>query len=433
MGAKYDKCITFRALRSSLTRCCRGVRWKPSVTKRESNALLQTSRLKKRLVKGTYKPAPMQSITVTKPKPRDIRAARLQDRQVQKSITINALYDDITSGYIRDSHACQRGKGTGDALDRMTTHLDRYYRDQHQKAERAAGATIMPYRAKGWVGYIDIHDFFGSTSRAVAMQAVAQREDDVEIIHQVEMELDSSGVKGTALGSEINQLVQNSVLDDLDHLIKEKARMRYYDRYMDDLIFIHEDKSYVQSVMKAACRHLRDMGLQINSKSRIYPLSQGIKYLHWLLIITDTGKVIRKVEKQKLRDERRLLAQLKKMVDSGSRSMDDVRSHYMAWRAGIELGNTRQQVRSMNLYYQSVFGEKAPMPKKPKKTIKPPGYTHRSRSGRKHRGGKQYGEDKACNHDQGRGQAGACESHDPCTEPRSRSESAGSRSAGGQC
>lgn len=48
------------------------------------------------------------------------------------------------------------------------------------------------------------------------------------------------------LGSQVTQLIQLAVLDDLDHIIKEKFKIKHYVRYMDDFILIHESKEYLE-------------------------------------------------------------------------------------------------------------------------------------------------------------------------------------------
>lgn len=53
------------------------------------------------------------------------------------------------------------------------------------------------------------------------------------------------GEVGLGLGSQISQIMELLVLNDLDHYIKERLKIKYYIRYMDDFILIHPDKEYL--------------------------------------------------------------------------------------------------------------------------------------------------------------------------------------------
>ena len=55
MGYKYRKAIQFGHLRLALAKCCRNVRWKPSVTGYEHNAQKNTYALAESLKNGWYK------------------------------------------------------------------------------------------------------------------------------------------------------------------------------------------------------------------------------------------------------------------------------------------------------------------------------------------------------------------------------------------
>lgn len=126
----YDEACSFGALYKALKKCCRNVRWKDSVVGYEANGLVNTLKLRESILNGKYKISPYQEFTVHEPKERKILAARIVDRQFQRSLCESGLYRDITEHLIRDNVACQTGRGVDDALRRMRVHLMRYYR-QH--------------------------------------------------------------------------------------------------------------------------------------------------------------------------------------------------------------------------------------------------------------------------------------------------------------
>lgn len=149
MGKQFDEAIQFGALYKALKKCCRGVRWKPSTAGYEHYALANTYRLRQELLHGSYKLSSYQRFTIREPKVRDIVATRLRDRQFQRALCDAVLYPSITRSFIYDNGACQRGKGVDFALDRMTAHLQQYYREQKQAAEAAIGHRLGRFCAGG--------------------------------------------------------------------------------------------------------------------------------------------------------------------------------------------------------------------------------------------------------------------------------------------
>ena len=373
MGYLYRKAISYGALRPALDKCCRNTRWKPSVTGYEHNAAKNTWKLAEGLRNGRYKIDPYQRFMVYEPKKREIVATRLKDRQFQRSLCDNVIYDAITRHFIADNCACLRNRGVDYALNRLTMHLEKYRREQH-------GNT-------GWVLQCDIHHFFESISHDAAARAVHKRVKDREAAARVVEIIESfGGNRGIGLGSEVSQLVALAVLDDLDHQIKEQLHIRQYIRYMDDFILIHPDKQHLRACLAAIRIHLDRIGLTLNDKTCIYPLKQGVKFLHWRFILTDSGKVVRRIDPRKISRERRKLRKFKIKVDAGAMSMAQVRANYQSFAANALRGHTRGIMIKMDQYYRQLFDEEAPHGKRKY------GYFDRSpRASRCRSGARQHG------------------------------------------
>lgn len=361
MGKQFDEAIQFGALYKALKKCCRGVRWKPSTAGYEHYALANTYRLRQELLHGSYKLSSYQRFTIREPKVRDIVATRLRDRQFQRALCDAVLYPSITSSFIYDNGACQRGKGVDFALDRMTAHLQQYYREQKQAAEAAIGHRLGRFCAGGWVLACDVRHFFDSTSHAVAKAAVAKRVYDSETVRHNARIIDSfGGERGIGLGSQVSQLNQLAVLDTLDHRIKETHRIRHYLRYMDDLALIHSDREKLEQVLADIRTQMAALGLELNSKTRIYPLRQGVMWLQWRFVLTDRGKVVRKLNDKKVGQERRKLRKMRKRVEDGRMTMAQVRDHYRCWKANAQRGNTRNLLKQMDRTYTDIMKEEPP-------------------------------------------------------------------------
>lgn len=65
-------------------------------------------------------------------------------------------------------------------------------------------------------------------------------------------------------------------LDEFDHLMKEKYRLKYYGRYMDDFYVILSDKQRLKEILKDIRALMDGWGLELNQKTGIFPLRTGI-------------------------------------------------------------------------------------------------------------------------------------------------------------
>ena len=336
----FDDAISYGNMRKALNRCCRGVRWKDSVAGYELHAPQNTHKLIDSIRNGTYKISPYQHFTIYEPKKREIVATRIADRQVQMALCMAGLYDDITEHFIYDNCACQTGKGTDFAIKRVKVHLERFYRE-HGK--------------NGWVLKCDVHHFFPETRHDIAKAAIRKRVADPRACEMVCAIIDSfEGDKGIGLGSQISQLVELAVLDDLDHFIKERLRIKNYVRYMDDFLLIHEDKEYLQECREEIRDKLAEVGLELNEKTTIYPIRQGVKFLQWRFIITDTGKIVLRMNGKKIGRERRRLKKLAEKERRGELVPGTTANSFNSWKANAERGDSFFRVKRMEAFFKEV-------------------------------------------------------------------------------
>ena len=343
MGSDWEKVISFGALYDGLKKCRRNVMWKDSVVGYSLDGLKNTLKLREELLDGTYRISPYQIFTIHEPKEREIVATRIRDRQFQRSLCDNALYRDMTKGFIHDNCACQRGKGVDFALDRMEAHLRRYYRKHGNR---------------GWVLRCDIQHYFPETPHEVAKEALRKRVQDPDVLKAAEDIVDSfRGDRGIGLGSQVSQLVELAVLDDVDHYVKERLRVKHYIRYMDDFVLISSDRAELERAKDEITAKVAEKGLKMNRKTQIAPLQHGIRFLKWRFILTDTGKVIRKMSRQSIVKEQRKLKKLAGKIRRGEIPEEYLWTSFQSWRANAQRGNTHFAVREMERLYNRLKEE----------------------------------------------------------------------------
>ena len=139
----------------------------------------------------------------------------------------------------------------------------------------------------------------------------------------------------------------------MDHMIKEKLHIKYYVRYMDDFILIHEDKEYLGYCLSEIRKYLETIKLELNSKTTMHPLKQGIKFLQWKFIFSDSGKILMLMNRKKITKEKERLRKLLAKEYSGEFSEGTSRQSLDCWLANAKRGNTyRIQHDMLNYYYE---------------------------------------------------------------------------------
>ena len=128
-------------------------------------------------------------------------------------------------------------------------------------------------------------------------------------------------------------------------------------RYMDDFILIHEDKAVLQAALSEIEKKLSALGLTLNKKTCIFPLKQGVIWLKWRFILTDTGKVVRKICNKSVVRERRKLKKMAKLVLSGRIPAAALTESFVTWKAHAKRGNCRKIVADMEKLYNQLLSE----------------------------------------------------------------------------
>ena len=102
----------------------------------------------------------------------------------------------------------------------------------------------------------------------------------------------------------------------VDNYIKIVEGVKYFGRYMDDTYIIHRDKEYLVELSKRIEVEARENGIFINKKkTRICRLSDYWRFLQIQYSLTETGRIIKKINPQRLTTMRRKLKKLVMILD----------------------------------------------------------------------------------------------------------------------
>ena len=100
-----------------------------------------------------------------------------------------------------------------------------------------------------------------------------------------------------------SQVLAILYLNELDHFIKEKLNIKYYIRYMDDGLLIHESKDYLKYCLREIVKILDKYKLELNNKTKIININEGFVFLGFKYYIKN-NKVIMKVKSQTKKDSK---------------------------------------------------------------------------------------------------------------------------------
>lgn len=289
----FESAMTAEALYESMWKCRRGKMWKASVARYVTHGIDETLKLAEQIESGTYKPRKPRKFTLTYPKVRPCSSTHIRDRIVQRSLNDNIIYPKMVKSFIWDNMACQKGKGTTKAMDRLNRFLRREWINNGHSVD---GLYVLQCDVHGYYRNMRHADALKCFSRHLDRQTVAVSMGWLE--HQYPYPV------GYEPGSQMVQILGISMLDPLDHAVKERMRARTYGRYMDDLYIIGNSVERLEECRTLISAELAKIGMELHPrKTRIYPLRDGIKVLGFTFRLTASGKVLRIIDPRNVKHE----------------------------------------------------------------------------------------------------------------------------------
>ncbi len=86
--------------------------------------------------------------------------------------------------------------------------------------------------------------------------------------------------KGYLFGNFTSQWFANFYLQDIDHYIKEKLKVSYYIRYMDDMVLFGRNKKELHKVKDELEKYLKREGLKLKENWQLFKVdSRPIDFL----------------------------------------------------------------------------------------------------------------------------------------------------------
>lgn len=337
-----EEIIDFESIYASQHKCRCGVAWKPSVKQFTLNGLEESLKMESKLKSGEWKNGKPKPILITYPKLREGLSITFKDRVYQRSINDNALYPLMTKSFIYDNAACQKGKGTDFARSRIKQFLWKFF---------------CNYGNDGYILQIDIKGYYPNMRHdAVDAKFAKHLPKDIWQMAVDVLNTQYRGEVGYNPGSQMVQIAGISLLDGLDHFVKEKLHEKYYIRYMDDILILGNDKGKLGQDLKAIQEELAKIGFKTHpTKTHIKSLSKGFLFLGFNYRLTSTGKVVMTLNRQNIKHERRKLKRMVKKAKRGLIPKSKIDECYKSWKANASKGNSFKLLQKMDIYYRELW------------------------------------------------------------------------------
>jgi len=329
----FQSIANFQALVAAAQRAILGKRRKPGAAAFMADLETEALRLERELQSGRWRPGGYVTIQVRDPKPRLVSAAPFHDRVVHHALchVVQPLFE---RGFIFDSYANRKGKGTHRALARYERYRDRF-------------AHVLRCDIHRYFPAIDHEILRRNLRRRIACEQTlwlcdtiidrSNRQEPVELYFPGDdLFAPFERRRGLPIGNLTSQFFANVYLDPLDHFVKEVLRAPSYVRYVDDFAVFHDNPEVLEEWCERISRFLLGRRLILSpAKTGVATSREPAAFLGF---VTAPGR--RRLPEDNVRRFRNRLRGLRDGWRAGSVEMDEVRARVGAWVAHAEHAQT---------------------------------------------------------------------------------------------
>lgn len=232
-----------------------------------------------------FPPDTYRSFYVYEPKLRKIVCSDYTTKVIQRAV-YNTLNPLVCKGFITDTYSCVKGRGQLSAMFRLSEWIN-----------------YVNSSGKQWYYLkMDVEKFFYRIDHEILMKIIRKKIGDKKAVRIMEHYICEAskpfglplGVKnpmdipddemlwdvGITIGGGLSHMHGNMYLDSLDQLAKRTYGIKYFIRYMDDVIVLSDNKEDLNRYKKEFSDFLGDeLRLRLNNKTAIRPVSQGIEFV----------------------------------------------------------------------------------------------------------------------------------------------------------
>lgn len=299
---------------------CKNTKNKKNVEEFKEYKTIYISRIYNELKSKTYEVGKFNIFYIYEPKKRRIVSLNMYDKVINHLVSRYILNPSLTPCLIDSNCASREDKGTSYALNL-------YFKYRNIMNNKHNNYYILK---------CDIKSYFASIDKDILKSKIKRRIKDKYSINIIDKILDSDDI--LSIGFMTSQILGIYYLNDLDHFIKENLGIKYYVRYQDDFILIHESKEYLKYCLSMISNFLYKEKLVLNNKTRIYKNTNNFIFL---------GRNIYN-RYSKYRDIDRKIKNNKYLYDKGIISFNSYLSSYICYKS-LNKHNEKRQSNDVNV------------------------------------------------------------------------------------
>lgn len=272
---------------------------------------------------GNYIPGKYNIFLVREPKIRIIMSQNITDKVINHLIAKYFLIDVFDKTLIDFNIATRLNKGTHYGIKLTKKYLNEmkikydtfyylkfdiskyFYNIDHEIVKKLINKKIKDKKVINIINNIidstnreyvnnEINNLKNGEIERINKLNISEYEKEIKIKEINNISYYKNG-KGLPIGNMTSQILAVTYLNELDHYIKEKLKIKYYIRYMDDGILLHNDKEYLKYCLKEIEKILNLYKLKLNpKKTKINNIKTGIDFLGFRFYIKN-DKIILKL------------------------------------------------------------------------------------------------------------------------------------------
>lgn len=319
--------------------------------------------IKDELAGKTYSPGKYSIFMIREPKLRVIMSLPIKDKIVNHLVAQYFLVDSFDNILINENCATRIGKGTHYGLrlfkkylNKMNNKYDKFYilKFDVSKYFYNIDHNIVKKLIKDRIKDKAVIDILNKIIDTTNLDYINNEINNLKRLEKVKIsklnikdkkeklkEIDNIPLyekdKGFPIGNMTSQIIATFYLNELDYFIKEKLKIKYYIRYMDDGVLIHQDKEYLKYCLKEIEKIIVKYNLRLNKKTRIYSSRDELEFLGFRFIIKN--KIYMKVKNQTKRRFKYKMKRIYKLYNNKSIIFDELRSVRDSYIGHLKHGN----------------------------------------------------------------------------------------------
>ena len=217
------------------------------------------------LLNESYKLGKLKSFKIYEHKERVIHHPNVYPDKLLHHCVMNVIQPLILQKMTSDTYGSLKGRGITMAIKKLkkslTNKQDWYYLQ------------------------IDCNKFYENINHDICKTQIRKIIKCKKTLKLIDAIIDSHN-PGLAIGVYPSQYLANVVLMTFDHYVKEQLKIKYYFRYMDDMVFLIPNKQEAHTLLNNITVELNKLKLSIKNNIRISPVNKGINFIGYIVYPT---------------------------------------------------------------------------------------------------------------------------------------------------